>query len=247
MFTNTSPDGIGDSQVLPRLIATSAVEQLTGLEVRILSRDSARASYFVELLSTASRGGTPCIRTEIDPTSILGERTSKEARDVLVWHLSTSDYQDLVHLSTLAQRSTIVLALEEANREIILFALRHNVFSILVDGHYESGEVPHIVDAAAAGLAPVSAPAGTVLSQLARAAHHRVRIADDGDRREKLSRREREIMDHISRGMRNDEIARTLFISQKTVKNHINRLFSKLGASHRGEAIAMWLGNLDVA
>ncbi|MEV0961847.1 MULTISPECIES: response regulator transcription factor [unclassified Streptomyces] len=55
-----------------------------------------------------------------------------------------------------------------------------------------------------------------------------------------LSQREGEVMDLIASGMTNQQIAATCFISQKTVKNHINRIFAKLNAGSRGEAIAIW-------
>ncbi|WP_267243151.1 LuxR C-terminal-related transcriptional regulator [Streptomyces sp. PR69] len=57
-----------------------------------------------------------------------------------------------------------------------------------------------------------------------------------------LSRREVEVMELIAAGMTNQQIAASCFISQKTVKNHINRIFAKLGAGSRGEAIAIWHG-----
>ncbi|MFG3495147.1 response regulator [Streptomyces sp. NPDC047928] len=55
-----------------------------------------------------------------------------------------------------------------------------------------------------------------------------------------LSQREVEVMDLIASGMTNQQIAATCFISQKTVKNHINRIFAKLNAESRGQAIALW-------
>ena len=57
-----------------------------------------------------------------------------------------------------------------------------------------------------------------------------------------LSTREAEIMDHIASGMNNQQIAATCFISEKTVKNHINRIFAKLHSASRSEAAAKWLG-----
>jgi DNA-binding NarL/FixJ family response regulator len=57
-----------------------------------------------------------------------------------------------------------------------------------------------------------------------------------------LSSREVEVMDLIATGMNNQQIAATCFISEKTVKNHINRIFAKLHSSSRSEAIAHWLG-----
>lgn len=57
-----------------------------------------------------------------------------------------------------------------------------------------------------------------------------------------LSSREVEVMDLIASGMSNQQIAATCFISEKTVKNHINRIFTKLHSGSRSEAIARWLG-----
>ncbi|MBC9717639.1 response regulator transcription factor [Streptomyces sp. TRM66268-LWL] len=57
-----------------------------------------------------------------------------------------------------------------------------------------------------------------------------------------LSAREVEVMDLIASGMSNQQIAATCFISEKTVKNHINRIFAKLHSASRSEAIAVWLG-----
>ena len=57
-----------------------------------------------------------------------------------------------------------------------------------------------------------------------------------------LSSREVEVMDLIAAGMNNRQIAAACFISEKTVKNHINRIFAKLHSSSRSEAIAQWLG-----
>lgn len=57
-----------------------------------------------------------------------------------------------------------------------------------------------------------------------------------------LSHREVEVMELIAAGMTNAQIAATCFISEKTVKNHINRIFTKLHAASRSQAIAVWLG-----
>ncbi|MDJ0466551.1 response regulator transcription factor [Streptomyces sp. H27-C3] len=57
-----------------------------------------------------------------------------------------------------------------------------------------------------------------------------------------LSSREVEVMDLIAAGMSNQQIAATCFISEKTVKNHINRIFAKLHSTSRSEAIAAWGG-----
>jgi pimeloyl-ACP methyl ester carboxylesterase/DNA-binding CsgD family transcriptional regulator len=52
-----------------------------------------------------------------------------------------------------------------------------------------------------------------------------------------LTEREREVLELIARGLGNDDIARTLAISTKTVRNHITSIFGKLDASSRAQAI----------
>jgi DNA-binding NarL/FixJ family response regulator len=58
----------------------------------------------------------------------------------------------------------------------------------------------------------------------------------------RLSTREAEIMDLIASGMTNQQIAAACFITEKTVKNHINRIFAKLNTTTRSQAAAKWLG-----
>lgn len=51
-----------------------------------------------------------------------------------------------------------------------------------------------------------------------------------------LTDREREVLTEIGKGRRNKEIAEALFISEKTVKNHISNIFAKLEVNSRAEA-----------
>ncbi|MFC0863262.1 LuxR C-terminal-related transcriptional regulator [Sphaerimonospora cavernae] len=57
-----------------------------------------------------------------------------------------------------------------------------------------------------------------------------------------LSKREAEVMELIATGHSNGEIAQRLFLSEKTVKNHVNRIYGKLGVESRDTAIGRWLG-----
>ena len=52
-----------------------------------------------------------------------------------------------------------------------------------------------------------------------------------------LTARETEVLRLIARGLSNPEIAGQLFISEATVKTHINNTFAKIGARHRAEAV----------
>ena len=58
----------------------------------------------------------------------------------------------------------------------------------------------------------------------------------------RLTGREREILTLIDDGMSNKEIARTLGIEVRTVKNHVHNLLEKLQVRRRGEAAAMLRG-----
>jgi two-component system, NarL family, response regulator LiaR len=63
----------------------------------------------------------------------------------------------------------------------------------------------------------------------------------DERRREDLhiTRRELEILELIARGLSNREIAEKLFVSENTVKTHSSRVFDKLGARRRTQAVQL--------
>jgi DNA-binding NarL/FixJ family response regulator len=71
----------------------------------------------------------------------------------------------------------------------------------------------------AAARAPAAAPAGSA-------------PADDD-----LTPREAEVLRLIAAGKSNREIARALFVSEATVKTHVNRIFAKTGSRDRGQAV----------
>ena len=71
----------------------------------------------------------------------------------------------------------------------------------------------------AAVRAPAAAPAGPATA------------IDD------LTPREAEVLRLIAAGKSNREIARALFVSEATVKTHINRIFAKTGSRDRGQAV----------
>jgi pimeloyl-ACP methyl ester carboxylesterase/DNA-binding CsgD family transcriptional regulator len=52
-----------------------------------------------------------------------------------------------------------------------------------------------------------------------------------------LTQREREILELIAHGIDNQQIAGRLFLSEKTVKNHITSIFGKLDVQNRSQAI----------
>jgi DNA-binding NarL/FixJ family response regulator len=60
------------------------------------------------------------------------------------------------------------------------------------------------------------------------------------DRRlEQLTEREREVLVQLARGLSNEQLAEELFISDNTVKTHIKRIFTKLNARDRAQAVVI--------
>lgn len=51
-----------------------------------------------------------------------------------------------------------------------------------------------------------------------------------------LSKRELEVLEEMSKGLTNKEIAEKLFVSEKTVKTHVSHIFSKLEVKDRTQA-----------
>lgn len=100
--------------------------------------------------------------------------------------------------------------------------------------------------------APNTAVAPAV-RHIAPGAEARGRVAPDPARSDEptslgahLTRREREILTHVSEGMANAEIARQLWVSEQTVKFHLSNIYRKLNVTNRTQA-SRWarLGRVD--
>ena len=63
--------------------------------------------------------------------------------------------------------------------------------------------------------------------------------AGDEPRTTPLSKREREILQRVADGATTRQVASDLGISPHTVKTHLERIFEKLGANDRAQAVAI--------
>ncbi len=70
-----------------------------------------------------------------------------------------------------------------------------------------------------------------------------VSLADNKAKDYGLSSREMEVLQLLSEGNTNKEIAKALWISEQTVKTHVAHIFDKLGTSDRTETVATALRN----
>lgn len=93
------------------------------------------------------------------------------------------------------------------------------------------------IEEIAAGKTPVdSKVAGKLFNQLSRGA-----FPGDSTAGKNLTEREREILRLIAHGMTNAEIARSLFLSEGTVRNYVSAILEKLEVSDRTQAAVLAL------
>ena len=69
----------------------------------------------------------------------------------------------------------------------------------------------------------------------------KVEVGDDGNTIEKLSDREHQVLELLAQGMSNRELAEELYISEKTVKNHVSNILRKLNVNDRTQAVILGL------
>jgi DNA-binding NarL/FixJ family response regulator len=107
-----------------------------------------------------------------------------------------------------------------------------------------AGEDPQAVATAVANGAAGYISKDATKVEMGLAIHH----VGGGDRRPpeappafRLSERETQVLDGMSRGMSNGEIGRELYLSEDTIKTHARRLFRKLRAADRAQAVAVGL------
>lgn len=125
---------------------------------------------------------------------------------------------------------------------------RHTTMGIVVLSMYAGDEYLFgALDAGASAFVPKDAPADDVLAAARHAAaspgsFSAPNLAEAMQRRlnptgPQLSPREREVLNLLADGLGVAEISTKLYISQSTTKTHIGKLYDKLGAANRAQAL----------
>jgi DNA-binding NarL/FixJ family response regulator len=208
---------------------------------------------------------------ELDATiEVCGEADSgpdalalvrSERPDVVLLDVRMPNGGGLEVLAEIKDLANVLMLTYSDEPAVVSQALRTGATGYLVHGSFQSSELSVAIQDTALGNARLSPAAAAVLLGRRNAAgddpggagEPRSGRAQDGEpvldsdvvRRSRLSRREVEIARLVVRGLSNSEVAGTLFIEEKTVKNHINRLFAKLSVPSRPAAIAALLGIRD--
>ncbi|MFJ3634842.1 response regulator [Streptomyces sp. NPDC090112] len=169
--------------------------------------------------------------------------------DVILLDVRMPGVDGMSALPHLVQLAPVLMLTYSQEKQIVREALLLGAGGYLVHGEFTPEQLvaavrdvrvgrahfsPTAASAVLAELRASSQPQGNVAQS---SEHHRLNRIEFG-----LSSREEEVMDLIASGMSNQQIAATCFISEKTVKNHINRIFAKLRSATRSEAMARWLG-----
>ncbi|WP_200826349.1 response regulator transcription factor [Microbacterium timonense] len=176
----------------------------------------------IEVVGTASDG--------VDALS----KTGKLLPDVVVMDIQMPDIDGIQATRRLRQSGSaaavLMLTMNEED-EAVLDAMRAGARGYLVKGAAQD-EIERAIHAVAAGGAVFGSAIAEKISGL---------LADvkpaAPETFEELTAREREVLDLVAAGLNNSEIAARLFLSDKTVRNAVSTILSKLAARDRPQMI----------
>jgi DNA-binding NarL/FixJ family response regulator len=194
------------------------------------------------------RMGVVSLLETADDVEVVGEAsTGQEAidqaarvhPDVVLLDVRMPVLDGVAAVATVSRRSKVLMLTYSEDADVVSDALRAGATGYLIHGRFEPADLLRAVRATYTGQAVLSPSAASVLVDALRQGP-RTPLPDHVA--SGLSDRERGVMDLIARGLSNRAIADELYLSEKTVKNHVNRIYAKLAVTSRGEAIASWLG-----
>ena len=189
------------------------------------------------------RMGIKALLGQLDGIHVVGEAwdgqmaadlARKYSPDVTLLDVRMPRRDGVSAAEEVARVSKVVMMTYSDSPDVVRSALQAGACGYLVHGAFEPSDVEAAVRGAARGVGTLSPAAVAALAQDVQPSQ----VRTDHD----LSTREVEVMELIARGRTNGQIARELFLSEKTVKNHVNHIFAKLGVQSRAEAVALWLG-----
>jgi DNA-binding NarL/FixJ family response regulator len=158
-----------------------------------------------------------------------------EKPDVVLMDLHMPRVDGLAATSEIRARvpeTQVVVLTTHADDESVLAALAAGAIGFLTKDSSRD-EIRLALEAAAAGHAHLDPTAHAALLSAAAAATSPAAPPPDG-----LTRRELEVLALIADGLSNREIASQLYLSEATVKTHVNRIFAKTGSRDRAQAVA---------
>jgi DNA-binding NarL/FixJ family response regulator len=186
----------------------------------VVVRQARRESVVTEV-DTASEGIDAARR--VDPQLVIvGQVPDMEPTDVVKRIVAQAGGAKVVVLLDVADSATV---------RATLAAGAHAVLSRATD----ADELTDVLARVDRGERVLSSELVIVLADVSADAEPRIDADLTGAG---LTRREGEILRHLSRGSSNRDIAGALFIGEATVKTHLAKIYDKLGVSSRHQAVA---------
>ncbi len=198
----------------------------------VVSDDPLVRAALVSLLASEALEARAIAPGAVDDDEALGGRSERWDADVIVWDLGSDARATAGRLSDLEAQQ---------DRE----ATETPVVALLPSGAGAAGAFA----AGARGLLLREGATARVLASAVRAVQAGLVVVDPAlasavmpprDRTplaEELTAREQQVLQHLSEGLANKEIAAKMHISDHTVKFHVNAILSKLGVTSRTEAV----------
>ena len=196
------------------------------------------------------RRGIASLLGEADGIEVVGEAgdgreaiavAREVAPDVVCLDVRMPVMDGVAAAEPLSERAKVLMLSYSEDEQLVTGAIRNGAAGYLVHGRFDPDELEQRIKAVARGemvLSPAVTPA--VFDALRRAPGPRTTSARRAWARSPA--REREVLNLLARGLSNRDIAEELVITNKTVKNHLSRIYEKIGVHSRAEAIALWLG-----
>jgi DNA-binding NarL/FixJ family response regulator len=138
--------------------------------------------------------------------------------------LQNNPQTGVVMVTMLEDDASVFAAMRAGARGYVLKGARHE-------------EMLSTIRAVAGGHALFGPGIARRMANFFRAGSEKQQAQAPGEAFPELTDREREILEMVAQGLKNPDIAERLFISPKTVRNHISNIFSKLQVADRAEAI----------
>jgi len=127
--------------------------------------------------------------------------------------------------------------------------------TLVLTAHDRNAYLASMMEAGAAGYLDKKLRAGQLISSIRRAAHGEILFDKEQIERahhwmeevsrkwDDLSGREREVLQMLTEGAENKEVAASLGITINTVEKHLASIYRKLNVTSRSEAILWWFEN----
>ena len=136
----------------------------------------------------------------------------------------------------------------QGTRDVL--ALRPSTKVMMLSGAHGDDLAARAIDAGCAGFLKKTRPASDIVTSIRAVARGELVVSAaelagvlarfrSGAIGESLTAREREVLRHLARGQSNEDIAKELYVSLHTVRNHVQNILTKLNAHSKLSAVAI--------